>query len=136
MRLPGKVALVTGSTQGIGKAIAERYAAEGAVVAIVSSHSLERAEGVAAAIRDNGGNAQAFVADCAKVAEIRRLAGEVSRHLGGVDILVNNAGIITQLRSRRRPKRNGTRSLTSISRAPSSSLKPACRSSGATGAAR
>ena len=94
MRLPGKVALVTGSTQGIGKAIAERYAAEGAVVAIVSSHSLERAEGVAAAIRGNGGNAQAFVADCAKVAEIRRLAGEVSRHLGGVDILVNNAGIM------------------------------------------
>ena len=75
-------------------AIAERYAAEGAVVAIVSSHSLERAEGVAAAIRGNGGNAQAFVADCAKVAEIRRLAGEVSRHLGGVDILVNNAGIM------------------------------------------
>ncbi|HXE25875.1 MAG TPA: SDR family NAD(P)-dependent oxidoreductase [Roseiarcus sp.] len=94
MRLAGKVALVTGSTQGIGKAIAERYAVEGAAVAIVSSHSPERAEGVAAAIRDNGGKAQAFVADCAKVAEIRRLVDEVTGRLGGVDILVNNAGIM------------------------------------------
>jgi NAD(P)-dependent dehydrogenase (short-subunit alcohol dehydrogenase family) len=94
MRLAGKVALVTGSTQGIGKAIAERYADEGAAVAVVASHSLERAESVASSIRAKGGKAAAFVADCARVDEIRRLAEEVIEHFGGVDILVNNAGIM------------------------------------------
>jgi NAD(P)-dependent dehydrogenase (short-subunit alcohol dehydrogenase family) len=94
MRLAGKVALVTGSTQGIGKAIAERYAAEGAAVAIVSSHSRERAEGVAVSIRDSGGRAEAFVANCAEVGDIRRLVEETAERLGEVDILVNNAGIM------------------------------------------
>jgi NAD(P)-dependent dehydrogenase (short-subunit alcohol dehydrogenase family) len=94
MRLAGKVALVTGSTQGIGKAIAERFAAEGAAVAIVASHNLERAETVAAAIRQSGGKAAAFVADCSHVEEIRRLAQQVIGHFGGIDILVNNAGIM------------------------------------------
>jgi len=94
MRLAGKVALVTGSTQGIGKAIAERYAAEGASVAVVASKDLQRAESVAAQIRAKGGKAAAFVADCADVAEIRKLVAEVAERLGGVDILVNNAGIM------------------------------------------
>jgi NAD(P)-dependent dehydrogenase (short-subunit alcohol dehydrogenase family) len=94
MRLQGKVALVTGSTQGIGKAIAERYAVEGAAVAIVSSQSRERAESVAAEIRAKGGKAQAFVADCAKVSEIRRLVKDVLDRFGTIDILVNNAGIM------------------------------------------
>lgn len=94
MRLPGKVALVTGSTQGIGKAIAERYAAEGAAVAIVSSKSLERAETVAYAIRHNGGKAEGFVADCSDVGQIGKLVAAVIKRFGTVDILVNNAGIM------------------------------------------
>ena len=94
MRLSGKVALVTGSTQGIGKAIAERFAAEGATLAIVASKDLQRAESVAGAIRDNGGRAEAFVADCAKVDEIRKLVAAVTARLGTIDILVNNAGVM------------------------------------------
>ena len=94
MRLPGKVALVTGSTQGIGKAIAERYAAEGAAVAIVASKDLQRAESVASEIRANGGKAEAFVADCANVGEIRKLVAATIERLGTLDILVNNAGIM------------------------------------------
>ena len=94
MRLAGKVALVTGSTQGIGKAIAERYAAEGAAVAIVSSTSVARAESVTSAIRRNGGKAVAFVADCSDVGQIRKLVAAVIEQFGTVDILVNNAGIM------------------------------------------
>ena len=94
MRLAGKVALVTGSTQGIGKAIAERYAAEGAAVAVVSSKNLERAEGVTVAIRQKGGAADAFVADCSDVGQIRKLVAAVIERFGTVDILVNNAGIM------------------------------------------
>ena len=94
MRLAGKVALVTGSTQGIGKAIAERYAAEGAAVAVVSSKTLERAESVTAAIRQKGGAAEAFVADCSDVGQIRKLVAAVIERFGTVDILVNNAGIM------------------------------------------
>jgi len=94
MRLAGKVALVTGSTQGIGKAIAERYAAEGAAVAIVSSNSLQRAESVAASIRAKGGKAEPFVADCSDVAAIRGLVGAVLERFGALDILVNNAGVM------------------------------------------
>jgi NAD(P)-dependent dehydrogenase (short-subunit alcohol dehydrogenase family) len=94
MRLTGKVALVTGSTQGIGKAIAERYAAEGASVAIVSSKTLERAASVASAIRAKGGKAEPFVANCSDVAEIRALAASVLERFGALDILVNNAGVM------------------------------------------
>jgi NAD(P)-dependent dehydrogenase (short-subunit alcohol dehydrogenase family) len=94
MRLAGKVALVTGSTQGIGKAIAERYAAEGAAVAVVSSKNLERAESVTLAIRRKGGAADAFVADCSDVGQIRKLVAAVIERFGTVDILVNNAGVM------------------------------------------
>ena len=94
MRLQGKVALVTGSTQGIGKAIAERYAREGAAVAIVASKDLQRAKSVAQAISESGGKAEAFVADCAKVDDIRKLVAAVIERFGALDILVNNAGIM------------------------------------------
>jgi NAD(P)-dependent dehydrogenase (short-subunit alcohol dehydrogenase family) len=94
MRLAGKIALVTGSTQGIGEAIAERYSVEGAAVAVVSSKNLARAGSVASAIRHKGGAAEAFVADCSDVAQIRKLVGAVIERFGTIDILVNNAGIM------------------------------------------
>jgi NAD(P)-dependent dehydrogenase (short-subunit alcohol dehydrogenase family) len=94
MRLKGKVALVTGSTQGIGKAIAERFASEGAAVAVVASKDLERAKSIAGEVREKGGKVEGFAADCAKVDEIRKLVAAVTERLGGVDILVNNAGIM------------------------------------------
>lgn len=92
MRLAGKVAVVTGGSQGIGEAIAVRYGSEGASVAIICDRNREKAEAVAAHIRQRGGTAQAFVADCANVPQIERMVAEVIAAFGRVDILVNNAG--------------------------------------------
>ena len=92
MRLAAKVAIVTGGSQGIGEAIAVRYGAEGASVAIVCDQNREKAEAVAARIREQGGTARAFLADCAKVPQIERMVAEVIAAFGRVDILVNNAG--------------------------------------------
>jgi NAD(P)-dependent dehydrogenase (short-subunit alcohol dehydrogenase family) len=94
MRLQGQIAIVTGSTQGIGAAIARRYAREGAKVAIVSSKSIARADVIVSEIRGDGGVAEAFLADCSKVAETETLVGDVIARFGGLDILVNNAGIM------------------------------------------
>ena len=94
MRLQGQIAIVTGSTQGIGAAIARRYAKEGAKVAIVSSKSIARADVIVSEIRGDGGVAEAFLADCSKVAETETLVGDVIARFGGLDILVNNAGIM------------------------------------------
>ena len=94
MRLQGQIAIVTGSTQGIGEAIARRYAKEGAKVAIVSSRSLERAHAIVSEIRSGGGVAEAFLADCSKVPEIGKLVDDVIAAFGGLDIIVNNAGIM------------------------------------------
>lgn len=93
MRLAGKVAIVTGGSQGIGEAIAVRYAAEGARVAIVCSKSRDKAEQVARRIKGAGGEASVFLADCANVPDIERLVAEVLDAFGRVDILVNNAGV-------------------------------------------
>lgn len=94
MRLRDRVAIVTGSTQGIGKSIAVRFAGEGAKVAVVASKDSERAKLVADDIRRPGGTAEPFVADCAKVADIERLVGDVIRAFGTIDVIVNNAGIM------------------------------------------
>lgn len=94
MRLNGKIAIVTGSTQGIGKAIAQRFAREGATVAVVASKNKAKAQGVVDEIRAGGGKAEAFVADCSKVAEIETLVADVIKTFGTLDILVNNAGIM------------------------------------------
>jgi 3-oxoacyl-[acyl-carrier protein] reductase len=89
----GKCALVTGSSQGIGRAIAERLAADGARVAVVASRSQQKAQTVADSIAASGGAAQAFVADLTRREAAHRLATEVAQAFGGIDILVNVAGI-------------------------------------------
>ena len=93
MKLQGKVAIVTGGSQGIGEAIAVRFGAEGARVAVVCSKHRERAEQVVHRIESAGGTARAFLADCSKVPQIERLVSDVLTAFGRVDILVNNAGV-------------------------------------------
>ena len=93
MKLSNKVAVVTGGSQGIGEAIARRYATEGAAVAILYSRSDEAAKAVVEAIVAGGGTAAAFKGDCAEVADIERLMSAVAARFGGIDILVNNAGV-------------------------------------------
>ncbi len=89
--LAGKVAIITGASQGIGLATAERLAAEGARVALCArgQEGLDRA---AAAIRDAGGEALPVVADISRIEDCNRLVGATVHAFGGVDILVNNAG--------------------------------------------
>ena len=93
MKLAGKVAIVTGSSRGIGASIARGFGVEGARLAIVASAQLERAQSVVSEIEAAGGEAKAFTADLSQIAECARLAGEVIDAFGTVDILVNNAGI-------------------------------------------
>jgi len=90
-RLKDKVAIVTGSAQGIGRAIAMRLANEGAKVAIADLN-LEGAESTAAEIRKAGGNAIAVKLDVSKLQDALDAAERVERELGPIDILVNNAG--------------------------------------------
>lgn len=87
--LTGRVALVTGSTRGIGRAIADTLARCGARVAVVG-RDLERANEVAAAI---GGGAQGFACDLGDVAQVSALVDTVEKAFGSIDILVNNAGL-------------------------------------------
>jgi 3-oxoacyl-[acyl-carrier protein] reductase len=90
--LKNKVAIVTGSSRGIGRAIAERFAEDGAAVVINYAHSTGEAGDVVAGIQAKGGKAIAIQADMGVVADIRRLFKEAVAALGHVDIVVNNAG--------------------------------------------
>jgi len=87
--LTGRNALVTGSTRGIGRAIANTLAECGARVAVVG-RDLERSQSVAAEI---GGGALGFAADVGDVAAVVKLVADVEAAFGGIDILVNNAGL-------------------------------------------
>ncbi|GAA0402847.1 3-oxoacyl-ACP reductase [Acrocarpospora corrugata] len=92
MLLKDKVAVVTGAAQGIGRAIAETYAREGARVAVVDVQK-EGADEVAAAIRDAGGEALAVTCDVSSRVAVNQAAGLVKEAYGPIDVLVNNAGI-------------------------------------------
>lgn len=87
--LHGRVALVTGASRGIGRAIALEMAHQGAKVAVNAHRSADAAEEVA----QEGGQAVVVLADVADANAVERMVGEVRRQLGPVDILVNNAGV-------------------------------------------
>jgi 3-oxoacyl-[acyl-carrier protein] reductase len=91
-RLADKVAIVTGAASGIGRASAERFAAEGAAV-LVADLREEAAAEVAAAMRARGGRAEACAVDVADDASVGAMVERAVRAFGGLDILFNNAGV-------------------------------------------
>ena len=90
--LSGKVAIVTGASNGIGRAIAERLADNGAIVVVNYSKSAEKAQQVVAGIQGKGGKALAVQADMSQVVDARRLVVDTVKQFNRLDILVNNAG--------------------------------------------
>ena len=94
MSVAGKTILVTGSTDGVGRFVAERLAAEGASL-IVHGRDQARGEALVERIEKSGGKARFFRADLASLDDVRALAETVRRETDGLDVLVNNAGIGT-----------------------------------------
>ncbi len=90
--LSGKVAIVTGASNGIGRAIAERLADDGAIVVVNYSKNLEKAQQVVGGIQGKGGKALAVQADMSHVTDARRLVIDTVKQFNRLDILVNNAG--------------------------------------------
>ncbi|MBT3276104.1 MAG: SDR family oxidoreductase, partial [Spirochaetales bacterium] len=95
--LAGKVAVVTGSGRGIGKAIAFRFAREGARV-IITSRTESAVEETATELRDLGVDAIGIPGDLAKPADVERIFDKTMKKHGQVDILVNNAAILKRIR--------------------------------------
>lgn len=93
MRLTGKVALVTGASRGLGKAIALQLAEEGAQVVVNYAKSAEKAGEVVEAIQSAGGNALAMQADVSNFEEVEKMIDAIYEKFERIDILVNNAGI-------------------------------------------
>ena len=94
MRLKDQVALVTGGSRGIGRAIVKAFAAEGARVAFVYLGSQAAADSLVQEVSQAGGTIKALQADVTKVDDAQRCAEDVQKTWGKLDILVNNAGII------------------------------------------
>lgn len=97
MQLKGQVALITGGGRGIGRAIALRFAAEGAAVMVTARTGAE-VESVATEIRKAGGRAQSVAADVSHSEEGEKIVAAARHHFARVDILVNNAGVFGPVR--------------------------------------
>jgi NAD(P)-dependent dehydrogenase (short-subunit alcohol dehydrogenase family) len=91
--LEGKVALVTGASQGLGRALALAFAREGASI-VVNSRSEERIRPVAREAESLGAEVLALAADVSKSADVERLVGATVERFGRIDVLVNNAGVL------------------------------------------
>ena len=94
MKLEGVKALITGAASGIGKAIALRFAEEGASV-FLSDINAMRLEETISQIKASGGNASGTVADVSKEDDVKHMAKLADESMGGIDVLVNNAGTAT-----------------------------------------
>lgn len=92
MRLKDKICLITGSSGGIGKAVAERFGEEGALV-VINSRKQEKADAVAAEFAKKNIKADAYAADMAKKAEVFAMTDAIVKKHGRIDVMVNNAGI-------------------------------------------
>ena len=93
MMLKGKIAVVTGASRGIGRAIAVKLAAEGAVVIINYNRSKDEAEKVKEQIEASGGQVKLIQCNVASFESCEKMFEEVMKEFGRIDILVNNAGI-------------------------------------------
>jgi len=94
MDLSGRVAIVTGSSRGIGRAVARRFAADGAKVAVHCRTTIDKARAVVAEIKAEGGDAIAVKGNVGKRAEAEKIVQRTLDAFGRVDILVSNAGIV------------------------------------------
>jgi NAD(P)-dependent dehydrogenase (short-subunit alcohol dehydrogenase family) len=91
--LEGKVALITGASQGLGRALVLAYAKEGARV-VINARSEESIRPVAEEIESSGAEVLALAADVSKSADVERLVDETVERFGRIDVLVNNAGVL------------------------------------------
>src|SRR3954470_21832255 len=92
MKLKDRVALVTGGGSGIGRAIAERFAAEGARI-FIAGRSMDRLDETIAALRSHSSDAAAVQVDVSDSSSVRRMFEKLDREADRLDVLVNNAGI-------------------------------------------
>jgi NAD(P)-dependent dehydrogenase (short-subunit alcohol dehydrogenase family) len=91
--LEGKVALITGASQGLGRALALAFAKEGAQV-VINSRSLESIRPVAEEAESTGAEVLAVAADVSKSADVEKMVGVAVERFGKIDVLVNNAGVL------------------------------------------